>query len=232
MKLQKIQTILNSKRIIDKLKSKLKADTNRELAHLLGEGEGKIAKWNGGARISEEIIANLVCKAFVAGQRRAFRSAIVPIVEFYPINYVESKQGANWEILPTDKKKNPRESKLKDVLRASQGIYVFYNSEGKVLYVGKTENRNIWSEMKTRYNSKSFEQHLVNHPSTGSEFSPAKQKGNKIVKTKRHLHWLASYFSAYRVHPNLINDTEALLIRAFANDLGNSRMESFRNFKG
>jgi hypothetical protein len=41
------------------------------------------------------------------------------------------------------------------------------------------------------------------------------------------LHDLAAYLSAYRVVDGLIGELESLLIRAFANDLLNVRMEKF-----
>ena len=36
---------------------------------------------------------------------------------------------------------------------------------------------------------------------------------------------MASYFSAYKVDDGMIGDVEALLVRSFANDLLNIRME-------
>ena len=42
------------------------------------------------------------------------------------------------------------------------------------------------------------------------------------------LHDLATYFSAYEVADVMIDDLEALMVRSFANDLLNIRMERFR----
>ena len=41
------------------------------------------------------------------------------------------------------------------------------------------------------------------------------------------LHDLAAYFSAFHVEDAMIDDVEALLVRAFPNDLLNSKMERF-----
>jgi len=41
------------------------------------------------------------------------------------------------------------------------------------------------------------------------------------------LHELAAYFSAYEVHPLMISNLESLVIRSFANDLLNKKMEHF-----
>ena len=38
---------------------------------------------------------------------------------------------------------------------------------------------------------------------------------------------IAAYFSAYEVAPGMIDVIETLLIRAFANDLLNKKMETF-----
>jgi hypothetical protein len=41
------------------------------------------------------------------------------------------------------------------------------------------------------------------------------------------LYDLAAYFSAYEVLPEMVDDLEALLIRAFPNDMLNYKMEKF-----
>jgi hypothetical protein len=41
------------------------------------------------------------------------------------------------------------------------------------------------------------------------------------------LHELAIYFSAYQVDDEMVDKLEALLVRSFANDLLNVRMEKF-----
>ena len=45
--------------------------------------------------------------------------------------------------------------------------------------------------------------------------------------TQLELFDLAAYFSAYEVADGMIEELEALLVRAFANDLLNVKMETF-----
>jgi hypothetical protein len=54
----------------------------------------------------------------------------------------------------------------------------------------------------------------------------------KILQKRAGLYDLADYFSAYSVDDGMINDLEALLVRGFANDLLNVKMERFVHAKG
>ena len=149
------------------------------------------------------------------------------MVEYYPIEATESKQRAKWEILDTS---IVRERKVRDILYESHGIYVFYNSQCKAIYVGKANRRNLWNEMNCVFNRERDAQVVwqVRHPTIWNNFMPAFEKARQIVKHKVYLHNIAHYFSAYSVEKDLIDNAEALLIRAFANDLTNLQMETIK----
>lgn len=72
---------------------------------------------------------------------------------------------------------------------------------------------------------------LVSHPEREQEFYPAYTKPRQPRPCTLKLHDLAAYFSAYCVSEGMIDDLEALLVRGFANDLLNIRMETFNHFK-
>ncbi len=65
------------------------------------------------------------------------------------------------------------------------------------------------------------------HPVTNREFVSATDRPRKIEQVSVPLADLAAYFSAYEIAPGMIDSIEAVLIRAFANDLLNVRMETF-----
>ena len=68
---------------------------------------------------------------------------------------------------------------------------------------------------------------LVRHPERNQEFKPGYEKLRQPKDTQLDLFDLAHYFSAYHVDDGMIEDLEALMVRAFANSLLNIKMETF-----
>jgi len=64
----------------------------------------------------------------------------------------------------------------------------------------------------------------VDHPSNRVAYKEAEHGRRSIKNQPVALHEIASYMSAYAVADDLINKLEALIVRAFANDLLNVRM--------
>lgn len=120
------------------------------------------------------------------------------------------------------------DSDLRDYLKRKKGIYIFYDSQGKPLYVGKAKKQNLWSEMNNAFNRDRETQKIrfVSHPTNDVKFVPASIKKRAIRLQHIWLHDMASYFSAYEVENNLIDNAEALLIRAFSNGLLNAKIEN------
>lgn len=223
---------MNAKILLEKLKKKFGLNSDKELAEKSGITPNTISQWKTKPHgLNETMIANLICKAVDRGGDIALQNGIMPIVEFYPIEHTQNR--VKWEVLPTDKTDNPYEHQMRTILKESEGIYLFYNSAGKVLYAGKTVSQNIWKEMNDAFNRKRKAQtaFFVNHTGRG-DFIPAHEKQKKLVEKKVYLHDIAYYFSAYKVHPALISNLEAFLIRAFPNDLSNKRMEPFKLNEG
>lgn len=73
--------------------------------------------------------------------------------------------------------------------------------------------------------------YLVEQPKRCQEFVPASIRGLQPKHVQLKLYDLAHYFSAYKVDDGMINDLEALLVRGFANDLLNVKMERFVHAK-
>lgn len=111
----------------------------------------------------------------------------------------------------------------------AQGVYVFFDSRGYALYVGKAKKQNLWAEMKSAFNRDRQTQRIraVSHPTTGYGFRPAHESPRRIKWLHMDLSDMAAYFSAYEIDREMIDNTEALLVRVFSNGLLNARMEKF-----
>jgi len=214
---------------LKKLKIKFKVQSDSKLASLIGVSPNTISAWKKGKEISETQAVNIIRKAADSAIENAIHHSVQPLVEMYAIEATDSRQGVNSEIISTDKSETYNND-LRKNLEQSKGIYFFYNSEGKVIYVGKTSKQNLWKEINSAFNRHRETQkvYLVNHPTTRGTFSPAHEKSRKMRKTNVYLYDLAVYFSAYKIHPHLISNIEALLIRALPNDLSNAKIESFK----
>lgn len=118
---------------------------------------------------------------------------------------------------------------MKEALEKSKGIYIFYDSRGRALYVGKTARQNLWKEIHGALNRSRDVQKIkcVKHPTSRIKFRPTEEKKRPIVPVTQQLHEMAAYLSAYKVADEAIGVFEAALVRSFANDLLNVRMEQF-----
>ena len=181
-------------------------------------------------------ITNLVDKAMTKAQAEGARQKqeeihknfIKSIVEYFPIEKVESKHGKNYEISPPESYKKKWVTLRKDLQESKSGIYIFYDSSGRAIYVGKTAGTTIslWARMKLSFNhdqQKSRKLYCIDHG------PKAKTQAQKLGPKPVQLHELAKYFSAYKIDPYMIHNTEALLIRSFADNLMNKKMETFKS---
>jgi hypothetical protein len=68
----------------------------------------------------------------------------------------------------------------------------------------------------------------VKHPGARDvKFKKSEEKSRRIQSVQLQLHDLTRYLSAYEISPAVIGMFEAMLVRSFANDLLNVRMEQF-----
>jgi len=204
--------------------------TDSDVAAYLNITQAQLSQW----RTSRKNLTNLQIHRLFEKSRKAAeneirQSAIRPIVEFFPIDYTESRQGKNWKLLPTDGSASKHVRGLHQELSTSKGVYLFYDTRGHALYAGRTTNQNLWAEMNNVLNRPRETQKikLVQHPTRNQKFVSAVDQPRRIKKTPVLLADVASYFSAYEVELGMIAALEALLIRAFANDLLNAKMETF-----
>ncbi len=179
-------------------------------------------------------VASALAKSRVAAVQRAQLDTIQPVVEFYAIDRCLTKREASWQVFDSSPQATVYAQGLKAELDSCYGLYIFYDSRGRALYVGKAREQSIWKEMNLAFNRKRDVQTiaLVHHPERNQEFKPGYEKLRQPKDTQLELFDLAYYFSAYHVDDGMINDLEALMVRGFANDLLNVRMETFAHSRG
>lgn len=132
------------------------------------------------------------------------KKVISPILEFKKIK--PTKFSSKYILLPTEHNKDA----LKELLEKKLGIYLFYNSQGKNIYIGKTE-KDLYAEI-TQQLGRTIEIY-----------------GENLKRTKVQQGEITSFITAYEIRPkSLIKDIEALLIRSYANDNTNLKMENFQ----
>jgi hypothetical protein len=207
--------------LCDALKTQLKCKTDSDLAKKLGFTPGNITQLRKRYNLSAKYVARLIKKA----NSTELRSAIRPIVEFFPIDgeYRLQKKG---RLIPFDANSDSGKT-LRDSLDKAKGIYSFYNSEGEIIYFGKTEKQTLYSELINAFNRKlsNHRVYRVRHP-WGKYKTNKKGDLRKIKKEEIILSDSASYFSAYDISPSLIGSLEAIVIRLAPNDLINIKIES------
>lgn len=224
---------MTGKAAIDALKKKFKVSTDRALATRLGMTGQAIQDWKKRTRVSSDDLARVAFRARKAGAAHSQRSAIRPFVEFFEIDACEVGRGSKcvlFDTLDENDRKHPYLHGLKEELDAHHGVYIFFDSRGQAIYAGKARRQSLWKEMNLAFNRERGEiQSIkrVRHPSRRVQYRTSDEKARQIVDKQVPLSELAAYFSAYEVADGMINDVEALLVRSFANNLLNKRMERF-----
>jgi DNA-binding transcriptional regulator YiaG len=212
---------------IDSLREKMSLPATNQLANKLGISVGTVSNW-----VSRGMTGRKLADGLIKAQKRAVTSAhsaaIAPIVEYYPLTPDRKTDDSTAKLFPAGRGASSIYKGLKEELDGAHGIYIFYDSRGRALYVGKAQRLTLWKEMNAAYNRDRETQKVfrVLHPKSG-EFKTSEEKRRQVKLTWRHLCHMAEYFSAYRVEDGLINELEALLVRSFANDVLNIKMERF-----
>ena len=211
-------------KLITALKRKFRVSNDTALANHTGVSIPAVQMWKNRRSVTPRQIASLVHKA-------SYQSNVIrPVVEMFPIARSESRQGASYEIFSSsrdDKTEHLYRKGLKEQLSEYHGIYIFYDSRGRAIYAGKARRQSLWKEMNLAFNRDRGEVQSikrVSHPARSQHYDvePRRIVGETVV-----LHELATYLSAYHVPDAMINDLESMLVRSFANDLLNIKIERF-----
>jgi hypothetical protein len=224
---------VRGKDVVSALKSQLGVDSLRALSAQLGVTEQAIQNWKNSPALTARQIAGLVKTAAQASTADSYDNAVRPLVEFIPIAKCPSRGGAKFELFSLKSAKDRPQAYLAGLqaeLKKHHGVYVFFDSRGQAIYVGKARRQSLWKEMTgafNRYRGSVQKIRRVMHPSRNQAYRTSDEKARQIKEYEVPLYELAAYFSVYAVADPLIEDVESLLLRSFANDVLNKRMERF-----
>jgi hypothetical protein len=229
---------MNGNDVIAAIKRKLRLRTDQNLSARIGISVPAIQQWKHRKKVTPRQFAEMVHRASLAGASNLQANAICPIVEFFRINKCSSRGGAGFEVFAEkdgkDKNGNtvihPYRNGLKEELKKHFGVYVFFDSRGQAIYAGKARQQKLWKEINLAFNRDRGEVQKikrVKHPQRRQAYRTSDEQARQISDNLVSLHEIAAYFSAYQVVNGMIDDLESLLVRSFANDLLNIRMERF-----
>jgi hypothetical protein len=207
---------IDGKLVKHEILKKLRKEKGNELVSELGFSSTYIYKL-----MSEKLTAKQLANLIHKSRAKYSKDSIKPIIEFYRIN--KKKNRKNWELFST---KTNREISIKERLKNEIGIYVFYDSQGKALYVGKSD-ANLWDEIKSAFNRYRLKQTLftVKHPQRDQKINWDAEPKRQIKLSNFFLHEIAEYFSAYKIGKEIVPVVEAAFIRLLPNDLYNKKIE-------
>lgn len=145
-------------------------------------------------------------------KKKQLDELIIPIFELKRLSL--QKRG-NGYLLDPDAEGRDR---LRSFLEGKHGIYIFYNSTGNVIYIGKAERMFLYNEILQQLNRK-----ISIYKDINSE-----NRSGVIAKKEIPQGEFTNFISAYEIKPkHYLPFIEALLIRSYANDNTNIKMENF-----
>ena len=210
-----------NKNFITFTQAKLKCEKRSDVCDYLGITNNTSSKYERKKDLNNTEIFGLIKKS----RRSAVQNSINVITEYYPIELTRLRENHDF----IDAKRDPNHTKLKNELSKSFGVYVFYDSSGRAIYVGKAVRQSLYSEMRSAFNRfrNEVKDTMVIIRSAHTKNKMKKVKFNKPIKRHRvSISDVSAYFSAFRIDKNLISTIEAIMIRAFANNLTNSKIEN------
>jgi hypothetical protein len=208
--------------------------TTTALAQALGMDQAHLAYYKNKKNLTPRQVVSLMEKYANRTRDDLLEKAVVPIVEFFQLDPVKPTRGDKRQLFSqrgdSNGQPHPYLSGLRERLKKARGIYIFHDSRGSAIYAGKAVLLSLWTEMNNAFNRDRGEvQNIkrVRHPTIGVQYKNPDERQRNIVREAVALHHIASYMSAYEIPTALIGKFEALIVRAFANDLLNVRMERF-----
>ena len=219
--IKKERNTLSGTDFIDHAKKKYQKETDADIAELLGITQPALNGWK-----NKGLTFRSIFEVFEKGKKAHTKTIVTPVIEFFPVSRMESRHGAKYETLDTSQDSH---GLLQKELNLHNGVYIFYDSKGAAIYVGKAKKQSLWKEMNLAYNRKRDSQTVrrVKHLKI-NRFNSEEEKRRQIKSYKIYLHDMAAYFSAYRADSAFIDSLEAALIRMFPNNLLNKKVEQFK----
>lgn len=230
---QMARVLVSGDDVVAALHRHLETDSIAALAKKVGVTQQAVRYWEVTPTLTARQIAGMVKAAVEVTSADTYRNAVRPLVEFFPLAKCASRHGAKYELFAVKSAKGKVHrylDGLKRELDQHHGVYVFFDSRGQAIYAGKARKTTLQAEITHAFNrDRGSVQKIrrVKHPSRNQAYRTTDEKARQIHEFEVPLHELAAYFSAYAVADPLIDDVESLLLRSFANDVLNKRMERF-----
>lgn len=193
-----------TKRIMGEIRDLLGEESQSTFADCIGVNRISVDQWEAGTGSPNKMNLRKILENLMSNY-------VQPLLEIYPVSPLIKKNGG-WEI---DKKSSER-SKLRGLLQGHYGVYVFYNSVGKVTYIGHTA-RCLFGEIEARLIANMQHKIYVG------------EMGKKPVKREFQQGEVTAYISAcFTLTKQAAINSESLLLRALMNDHQNRKGGNFR----
>lgn len=223
--------LMKGKDFVEKLREEFQCETKSQLAQLLGRTSANISTWRKNPDLKPMVVARAMRELAdrAQGETEALREelrkvqiahSISTILEYAPIAANHKAQAEYSQIKAEDGYGHPE---IRKRLEDKRGIYVFYSSLCQAVYVGKANDTELWRECNTAFNRDlKSDLYKVNHPSENKK----QPRRITLSKCSTKVYKVATFLSVYEVDKALVDMVEALLIRAFINQLPNVKIEN------
>ncbi len=229
-------------RLVSTLMTRLHITRKNDLAEYFGKQPAQITNWERLTKITPTVVVNMVSALKQAMEKRALEDhkkllkeakderedslihSINPLIEYAPIEKIDwttaRPTSGNAELKPRGGFDVP----LRTQLEHKHGVYVFYDSFLRPIYVGKAKDMDLWQESGRQFRRpiNTTDVANYNHPVTNQI-----EVARKMSSVKFYVCHVACYISAYEIQREMIDSVEALLIRTNWNGLTNKKIESF-----
>ncbi len=131
-----------------------KSVTDTSLAKELGVTQPALGNYRGKDLTPRQLV-NLMEKFAQAAEKRSLEETVVPLVEFFHLDPVETAQGKSWQIFSIKDDNggsHPYLAGLRKRLEEAHGVYILYDSRGRAIYAGKAQRLSLWTEMNNAFN--------------------------------------------------------------------------------
>ena len=188
--------------LVSALQTHLGGISRAELATLLNVTEATIGNWLNDLVSPSKPQVSRIVQAFAdhTGQQ-----LVQPIFEYRPIAPKPSRSTWSFGVPAHDAPRHKKE------LDKKHGIYIYYDSAGAVIYLGKSTSC-LYTESKVRL---------------GADLNRPLRLPKKVISAK--VGTISKYMSAYQVSiSSATKNIESFMLRAFANSLYNKNSGHFK----
>lgn len=193
-----------TERLLDALSAILGTTTDAELSAYLGVQSASVSQWRAGTAAPQRTALKTIAGRLASG-------FVEPIAEIEPV--APSRHGGGWRVDGDAM----RRARWRQRLENMRGFYLFYDSMGRVTYVGQAKS-NLYVEIEQRLGQS------LRH-SVYTRVPPAP----KLVGTQFQQGDVAKFLSAYRTRTGeAAHNMEAILIRAVANSTQNRKLAKIK----